>query len=408
MRRVPAVIAAALALGVLAPGCRQKAPPSTAADRPPAAVEAVAVAPRDIVEGIDVVGTLDARVKAEIKSEISGHIKEVLVLEWARVKKGDPLARIDTSEIEAVLRKARAGVQATAAAKAGAIAALAASRAGAAEAQVAAARAGREEARAVGLKDAGLATQQSLDEARSAREAAAARVGAMQSQIAAAEAQVRLAEAQEAIAAEDVRQVEARMAKSVVRAPFDGIVAERFVNVGEVVGEMQKVIFRLVDNRLLELTVQVPARLSAAVHVGQPLSFAADALPGRSFTGTVKYLNPTMSEADRSVRIVAEVPNPDGELRGGIFAKGRIETGRRTAVLLVPRETLLEWDTAAGRGALLLFEDDHARRREVRTGDPRGEGVEITAGIKVGDRVITRGGFTIKDGDRVSVVPPGN
>lgn len=407
MRSVHAVIAAALALGVLAPGCRQKAPPPTAADRPPTAVEAVGVAPRDIVEGVDVVGTLDARVKAEIKSEVSGHIKEVLVLEWARVKKGDPLARIDTSEIEAVLRKARAGVQATEAAKAGAVAALAASRAAAAEAQVAAARAEREQARAVGLKDAGLATQQSLDEARSAREAAAARVVAMQSQIAAAEAQVRLAEAQEAVAAEDVRQVEARMAKSVVRAPFDGTVAERFVNVGEVVGEMQKVIFRIVDNRLLELTVQVPARLSAAVHVGQPLSFTVDALPGRSFTGTVKYLNPTMSEADRSVRVVAEVPNPDGELRGGLFAKGRIETGRRPAVLYVPREALLEWDTGARRAAVLLLENGVARRREVGTGDPRGEEVEIASGIAAGDSVITRGGFTVKDGERVSAAVPG-
>lgn len=408
MKRVPAALIAALALGILVPGCRRKAPPEAAADRPPAAVEAVAVAPRDIVEGIDVVGSLAARVQAGIKSEVSGHVAEVLVLEWSRVKKGDPLARIDTSEIEAVLRKARAGVQATMAAKASVVAALAATRAGAAEAQVAAARAERELTRAVGLKDAGLATQQHLEEARSAQEAAAARVVALQGQIAAAEAQVGLAEAQEAVAAGDVRQVEARMAKSVVRAPFDGIVEERLVNVGEVVGEMQKVIFRIVDNSLLELTVLVPARLLAAVRIGQPITFTADALPGRTFTGNVKYLNPTMSEADRSVRLVAEVPNADGELRGGIFAKGRIETGRRAGVLLVPREALLEWDTAAGRGALLLFDDGRAVRREVRTGDPRGEEVEIAAGIKAGERVITRGGFTIKDGDRVSVVPPGN
>lgn len=407
MRRTTAAFALALALGMLAPGCRQQAPPSTAADRPPAAVETVAVEPREIVEGIDVVGTLSPRVSADIKSEVSGHVAEVLVMEWARVKRGEPLARIDTTEIEAQLRKAKAAVQAVAAGSASARAALAVARSGATEVQVAVDRAEREHARLRGLKEGGLATQQSLDEALTAQEAAAARLATLQGQIAAAEAQVRLAEAQEAVAAEDVRQIEARTAKSVVRAPFDGIVAERLVNVGEVVGEMQKVVFRLVDNRLLDLTVQVPARLFAAVRVGQPISFTVDALPGRAFAGTVKYLNPAMSEADRSVRIVAEVPNADGELRGGVFVRGRIETARRAGVLLVPRASLLEWDTGARRGTLLLVEDGIARRRAVRTGEPRGEDVEIVEGAAAGDRAVARGGFTIHDGDRVTVVGPG-
>lgn len=398
--------AAALVLGILAASCRESAPEKTA-DRPPAAVETLVIAPRELSDGIDVIGTLTPKVQADIKSEISGKIAAVEVLEWSRVKKGDTLARIDTSEIEALLQKARAAQQAAAAGSETARASLESARMGATEAKVATERAEREYNRLRNLKESGLATQQALDEALSLKEAAAARRGTLESQVAAAEAQIKLAAAQQSVAAEEIKQVEARMAKSIVRAPFDGFVAERLVNVGEVVGEMQKVIFRLVDNRVLDLTVQVPVRLSAAVRVGQPLAFSADTLPGRVFAGTIRYLNPEVSETDRSMRVVAEVPNPDGELRGGIFIKGRIETGRRAGAILVPRAALLEWDTAARKAALLVLDGEKARRREIRTGDPRGEEVVVTEGLAAGARIITRGGFTIRDGERVRVAAPG-
>jgi RND family efflux transporter MFP subunit len=402
------IAAAALLALAAATGCRGKGDaPEKLSERPPAAVETVTIAPREVVDGIDVIGTLAPKVQADIKSEISGKVAEVLVLEWAHVRKGNPLARIDTSEVEALLHKAQAAGQAAAAASESARAGLESVRMSAAEAKVALDRAEREYERQRGLKDSGLATQQALDEALSQKEASAARLGSLRGQGSAAEAQVRLAEAQQAVAAEEVRQVEARMAKAVVRAPFDGVVAARLVNVGEVVGEMQKVIFRLVDNSVLDLTVQVPVRLAAAVRAGEPLTFSADTLPGRSFSGAVKYLNPAVDEADRSVRVVAEVPNPGGELRGGIFVKGRIETGRRPAVLLVPRLALLEWDTAAARAAVLALDGDRARRREVRTGELRGEEVEVVSGLAAGDRVISRGGFTVRDGERVSVAAAG-
>jgi RND family efflux transporter MFP subunit len=139
------------------------------------------------------------------------------------------------------------------------------------------------------------------------------------------------------------------------------------------------------------------------VRPGQPITFTADTHPGRPFTGTVKHLNPSVSEADRSVRVVAQVPNPSGELQGGTFVRGRIETGRRAGVVLVPRSSLVSWDTAAGKGALLVVEGDRARRREVATGAPQGGLVEVASGLAAGDRVIARGGFTVQDGDRVSV-----
>jgi len=361
-------------LGCSAQG-RDKGDAGRTAGRPPVAVEAARAAVADIADGIDVVGTLASRYDAEVKSEYGGTVSEVYVTEWVRVRKGAPLAKVDTREGESILKRAQASVELA--------------RASALEAEAAARRADREYDRAVKLKEAGLVTQQALDDAATQKEAAAARIAAARAQVAAAGA--------------DARQAETRVSKSVIRAPFDGVVAARLVNVGEVVGEMQKVVFRVVDNRLLDLTVTVPSADMAAVRVGQPLTFATDAVPGKTFTGKVKFINPAVSEADRSVKVIAEVRNVPEVLKGGLFVKGRIETARRTGVLQVPRASLLTWDVADRTGELLVADNNVARRRTVRTGGVSGDRVEVASGLAPGDLVITRGGFNVKDGDRVSV-----
>ncbi len=344
--------------------------------KPPVAVEVSPAATADLTDGVDVVGTLAARLQSEVKSEVGGSVVEVYVTEWVRVKKGAPLARVDTREVEAQKNRAEASVEMA--------------KAGLLEAQSAANRGDRELERAQKLTEAGLVTQQNLEDARTQQEASAARVGA-------ARAQVRAAE-------EDMRWASARMSKAVIRAPFDGVVAERSVSPGEVVGEMQKVVFRIVDNRLLDLTVSVPSGNSAALRVGQPLTFSTDAIPGKTFTGKVKYINPAVSEADRSIRVVAEVRNDTEELKTGQFVKGRIVTGKRPGVLQVPRTALLSWDVAAGKGELVVVDNTVARRRTVKTGGASGDLVEISSGLSKGETVVTRGGFNVKEGDRVNVV----
>ena len=152
---------------------------------------------------------------------------------------------------------------------------LVSARAVLAQTEVAVRRAEREQARAVQLKESGLATQQALDDARSETEAAKARGDA-------ARAQIRVAE-------EDLRQAKARLAKGLVSSPLDGVVAMRDVNVGDLASDAAagKPIFRIVDNRLLNLTVTVASADSARVKVGQLLQFSVDSLPGRIFSGRV-------------------------------------------------------------------------------------------------------------------------
>jgi RND family efflux transporter MFP subunit len=345
------------------------------AGRPLAAVETARAALADTAAGVDVTGNLSSKYDALVKSEFGGTVAEVYVTEWVRVKKGAPLARVDTREAGAILKRAEASLEMA--------------KAALLEAEAAGNRADREDERAHNLKEAGLVTQQNLDDARTQKEAAAARVSA-------AQAQVRVAE-------EDILQAKARFSKAVIRAPFDGVVAARMVNVGEVVGEMQKELFRVVDNRLLDLTVTVPSSEMGALRVGQPLTFFTDAYPGRTFTGKVKFINPAVDESNRSVKVVAEVENRQEVLKGGLFVTGRIVTGKRTGVLQAPRASLLSWDVGGRKASLFVVTDNVARLRQVATGVVSGDGVEIVSGLSAGEMVITRGGFNVRDGDRVKV-----
>ena len=344
--------------------------------KPPVAVEVFKVAASTVSEGIDVVGSLSAKFGTDVKSEYTGIVAEVYVTEWVRVAKGTPLARLDAREADLVLSKAQMAVDVA--------------KANLLQAEVAANRANREYERLLKLKEAGLVTQQALDDGLTEKEAAAARIATATAQIKAAE--------------EEVRYTQTRLSKGIIRSPMDGVVSLRNVNVGDFVGEMGgKPMFRIVDNGVLDLTVNVPSGEMGSVHVGQPLTFSTDALPGKTFSGKVKFINPAVNEADRSVKVVAEVQNVDEQLKGGLFAKGRIMTGTRAGVLKVPQTALLTWDVPAKKAEVFVVDGDTARRQTVRTGNVAGDQVEIPSGLTPGQQVITRGGFNVKDGNKVNV-----
>jgi RND family efflux transporter MFP subunit len=354
----------------------EKKTPEKAKGKPSVAVEATKVSAADVIEGIEVIGTLAAKFGADVRSEYTGIVTDVYVTEWVKVKKGDPLAKLDTREIEVALQRVLAGVEVA--------------KANLLQLEVGENRANREFERAVKLKEEGLITQQALDDARTERLAAAARIEA-------GKAQIRLAQ-------EEVTQVQTRLAKTLLRSPMDGMVSLRNVNVGDFVGEMgAKSMFRIVDNRILDLTVTVPSGEMAALRPGQLITFSTDALPGKTFSGKVMFINPIVNEADRSLKVVGEVDNKNEQLKSGLFVTGRIKTGERRGVLKVPRAALLTWDVPGKKADLFVVQEDTARRRTVGTGALAGDRVEVTNGVEAGELVVTRGGFNVKDGDKVNV-----
>ena len=357
------VLLAALAAGSACSNSGASESGAAATTAPPVAVTVVPAARADLVESVDVVGSLEPKFSADVKSEVSGTVTAVYVTEWVSVRRGQRLARLDTAETEA-------GIEAIKAAEA--------------QARTAESRAKREYERALQLKEFGLITPQNFDDAKTAVEAA---------------------EAVSAAARAQVRTAEARLAKSFISAPMDGVVAMRGVSVGDRVENMggNLAMFHIVDNRLLDLTVSVPATRAAAVKVGQPLEFTTDTVPGRTFTGKVMFMNPALDPASRSVKVVAEVRNADGALRGGAFVKGRIVLANRPGVLQVPREALQNWNLEQQSADVFVVQGEKADKRAVKTGTSSAGAVEIVSGLEAGEQVVTRGAFQLRPGDRVAV-----
>ena len=378
LRVLSLIIVAVFGIGSLCGCSRQdEATASQVSKKPPVAVEVAALEPARLVEGIRVTGTLAPHAQAEVKTEILGLVREVFVTEWVWVEKGAPLARIDVAETEAQVRRAQA--------------ALALAHASLAEAEVAAVRAKREMDRARQLKAAGLATQQSVDDVESEQAAAKARVEAARAQVGAAR--------------EEGAQAESRLVKGLVRAPMAGQVALRTINVGDLASDAAaaKPAFTIVDNRRLDLTVTIPAPDQAKVRPGQFLTFTTEARPGEEFSGRVEYINPLLDSADRAVKVVVKVENDDERLKGGMFVSGRIIVAEREGVLKVPRPALHAWEMTEGKAMLFVIEAGAAKRRAVKTGTVDGDLVEIASGVNAGERYVVRGGFTLKDGDPVTV-----
>ncbi len=370
-----------LILWIIFSGCSDKGgnknPDGKTTGRPPVAVDVIKAVKTDFTEGIDVVGSLSPKFSAEIKSEYAGIVTEVYVTEWVKVKKGTSLAKIDAREMEILLQKAGAAIEMA--------------KANLLQAEVSGNRANREYDRLLKLKEVGLVTQQNIDDGLTEKEAAAAR-------IAAARAQLKVAE-------EDLQHTQTRLSKTLIRSPIDGVVSFRGVNVGDLVGEMgsPKIMFRIIDTRTLDLTVTVPSTEMSRLHVGQSLTFSTDALPEQKFTGKVMFINPVVNDSDRSIKVTVEVENVSEQLKGGLYVKGRIITGKRTDIIRVPRVALLSWDVTGKKGDLFVVKGEIANRRTVQTGIVMGDSIEVTSGLTLGEPVVVRGGFNLKDGDRVSV-----
>jgi RND family efflux transporter MFP subunit len=365
----------ALAVLLALSGCSSSAHEPKSAEKPPVAVDILKVEATALSEVLEVVGSLAPKFEAGLKSEFQGIVAEVYVTEWVRVKKGQPLARLDTREAQVLVTKAAAAAEAA--------------KANQLQAEVALARSQREHQRLLKLKEVGLVTQQNLDDAATDEQASAARLAA--------------AKAQYKIATDDLVHAKTRLDKAMVVAPMDGVVAYRGVSVGDMVGEAgnAKLMFKMADTRLLNLTVTVPSKDMRLVMVGQPLSFTTDAFPGRVFSGKVMFINPAVSETDRSVKVSAEVPNADETLKSGLFVRGRIVVAQREQVVQVPHQTLQTWDIKASQAEVFVVEGERAIMRKVRTGAVSGEMVEIAEGLAPDELVVVRGGLTLREGDRV-------
>ena len=143
----------------------------------------------------------------------------------------------------------------------------------------------------------------------------------------------------------------------------------------------------------------VPERFVSGVATGQPVSFEVDAYPGRLFEGKVRYVSPTLEANRRALTVEAVVPNPGNELKPGLFATARLEKPTPTPGLLIPATAV---QTSAGTSRVYVVAGDHVEERVVTVGQTIDALVEVTGGLKAGERVATKNVSQLADGSKIS------
>jgi HlyD family secretion protein len=346
----------------------------------PIAVEStvVSVGPVEEVVTNSEAGTAKARSRAVLSVERAGRIASILYREGARARAGVVLLTLDAATEANRLEAARRDFESARAAREAAHAATV--------------LAGQSFDRVVALERQGLAPKEQLDQARSRRDAAMAEERA-------AAARVKSAAAAVAIARDEISHIQ-------VRAPFDGVVAKRSVEVGESVLPGQALL-ELVGDRQLFVSAPIDERDAGRLNEGLPARVTVDAYPGVVWSGVVTRVAPIVEELKQQSRTLeVEVALPDDpakpRVRPGMTADVEVILARRDGVVRVPTLAIVE-----GKRVYVVVKG-RAERREITTGVRNWEWTEARSGVRAGERIVTsldRAG--LKSGVRVETASTG-
>ncbi|MBX6320047.1 efflux RND transporter periplasmic adaptor subunit [Pigmentiphaga sp.] len=327
-----------------APGAAAPAKSDSAKASPAVVVEVQKVVQRPFERGITAVGSLRSDESVTLRPEVAGRISQILFKEGQQVRKGQVLVKLDDSVPRAEFEQARANYT------------LAKSNYD----------------RAVELQQKGFISKQAKDEADHAMKV---------QQAAMVLAQVRLD-------------------KNEIRAPFDGVVGLRNVSIGDYVGVGQDLVaVEAIDP--LKVDFRIPEIYLPQIRTGQTLEIALDAIPDKTFTGTVYAISPQIDPAGRSIVMRAQVKNPGGQLRPGMFARVRLLLDKPTYALAVPEAALVPVGDD-----LFVFrvKEGRAERVQVEVGQRRDAYAEITSGLAEGDVIVVAGTQKLRDGAAVKVL----
>lgn len=326
-----------------------KSDKSTSAPATPAPLEfaegdVYRVKTQALARAIQVSGTLMPLTQAIVKSTVPGEVRRVLVREGEAVQQGAMVAEIDTTDASSRLEAAQADQ---------------------AERRARLAIAERNRDTNQTLLKQNFISQNAFDQLTSTQQAN--------------EAAVRWADAQVKLAKKAIED-------AVVRAPISGTVAKRFVNGGERVSPEAPIV-SVVDLSRMELEATVPASEVAAIAHGQAVQFRVDGFGNRPFMGRVERINPVAEAGSRAIKVFVSVPNPDGALRGGMFAEGTVTLTKTTHVPAMPLAAAFE---EAGQTYAYTVEGGKLVKRAVTLGqrDEATGMVAVSSGIAEGVPVV--------------------
>ena len=298
------------------------------------------------------VGTAVAIRNVTVASEVAGMVREIGFDSGAFVRKGEVLVKLDSSAEEAQLAAAKA------------------------EADLARAQLHRQRS----LREANASSPADLDAAEARAKQAAANAAAL----------------------------EATIAKKTIRAPFDGRISIRQVELGQVLAS-GTAIATLVAVDPIHADFWLPQQALAELKVGMVAKLHSDVFPQASWEGKVTTINPEVDIASRNVRVRATFSNPDGRLRPGMFVNVEVLSPEKRSILIIPATSVLyapygdsvfaveEKKDDPGKGTLI------ARQKFVRLGERKGDLVEVISGVAKGETIVSSGAFKLRNNASVVV-----
>jgi RND family efflux transporter MFP subunit len=356
------LISLALAISLAACGKGPAPDAKTGADAAPALL----IAPQDLVSaqsnalssGPTITGSIQPQRRADLRAELSSVVVQVLKENGERVKRGELLVRLDDTAIRDSLSSAAEAVRA---------------------AQQSFEQAERQLQRLKTLRESGMASTQQLEDA-----------------------EVRRNTGQSDLAAARTREVQARqqLQRTLVSAPFDGIVSERKVSAGDT-AQLGKELLKVMDPTSLRFEGLVSADAVDEVKVGQAVSFRVNGYGVQEFVGSVRRINPAANPTTRQLEVLVDFSQGQQPQLAGLYAEGQIQAARKPA-LMVPAVALVRdgdsayaWRVKDGlvqKVTLVLGE------RDARSGD-----FVLRSGLSAGDQLIRNPTSALKDGQKVQV-----
>ncbi|MCI0413282.1 efflux RND transporter periplasmic adaptor subunit [bacterium] len=202
------------------------------------------------------------------------------------------------------------------------------------------------------------------------------------------------------VAIEDRNAAQVELDRSVINAPFSGVITQRFIEKGQNINT-QSQLFTIVDADPLEAKVYLPEKEILGVKGNQSVALALNAQKDVTFQGTIRQINPVVDPKTGTIKVTVEVTKAPAVVRPGSFVDVKLETQRHDNALLIPKKALME---EAGERFVFVVQKDKAARRTVSVGFLDDQNAEILSGVNKGDMVVTSGQGSLRDGSKTEIV----
>jgi HlyD family secretion protein len=343
--------------------------------RGPMTVELAKASRASLDAEIMVVGNLIGEATVAVAPRTAGRLEEIYVRLGDRVNRGQRIAKIEDYEIVEQVKQAEAAQEVS----------LATIRQREADLKLAETNVERSRS----LYDKKLLPKQTLDD--------------NEARYLASVAQVDLARAQTTQSKARLDELRINLANTVITSPVTGFVARRAVDPGAFVSQNVPVA-DVVDITLVRLVANVVEKDLKQLESGNAANVQVDAFPGETFAGRIARVSPVLDPATRTAPIEIEIPNPTFRLKPGMYARVGITTQTKKNALVLPANAVVD---LGGRRGVFQLQNNVAVFRTVQVGTEKGDIVEILAGLKEGEEVISTGAGALRDGDRVLLAGSG-